>query len=465
MKKGFKIIIPVLLLMIISAVFGIILSDTVSAQERIYEGISVNGVNVGGMTKEEAKKVIEEKFNKEIKNKKINIYYENNKFVIDYKTLKAHYDVDKAVDEAFKYGKDGNIIEKTIKRYKLKNDNYDIKLQFVADTSVISKEIKTISKKINTDPIDAKITLTTSGFKVTPDKNGKKVDEKKLEDLIKASIKPTGGQENINVPVNIVEANIKAEMLSKIDTKISSFTTKFNLGDVNRSGNIKVASSYVNGAVVMPGEVFSMNKTLGPRSEAKGYKEAPVIINGTHVPGLAGGICQVTTTVYNAALLANFPILERRPHQLRVGYVPAGRDATISGDVIDMKFKNTNKYPIYIKSTVNGGSITVTIYGANEHPGQTVQITSEILEKIPAETEYVNDPTLVKGQTIVEEKPTDGMKSITYRKVYQNGKLVKSEIISKDYYKPGKGKVRVGTKEVSNSQDVQTNSQINNSTP
>lgn len=112
MKKGFKIIIPVLLLMIISAVFGIILSDTVSAQERIYEGISVNGVNVGGMTKEEAKKVIEEKFNKEIKNKKINIYYENNKFVIDYKTLKAHYDVDKAVDEAFKYGKDGNIIEK-----------------------------------------------------------------------------------------------------------------------------------------------------------------------------------------------------------------------------------------------------------------------------------------------------------------------------------------------------------------
>lgn len=254
-------------------------------------------------------------------------------------------------------------------------------------------------------------------------------------------------------------------MLSKINTKISSFTTKFNLGDVNRSGNIKIAASYVNGTVVMPGEVYSMNKTLGPRLESKGYKEAPIIINGTHVPGLAGGICQVTTTVYNAALLANFPILERRPHQLRVGYVPAGRDATISGDAIDMKFKNTNKFPIYIKASVNQGSITVTIYGAKENAGQSVEITSEVLEKIPATTEYVNDPTLPKGQTVVEEKPTDGMKSITYRKVYQNGKLIKTEIISKDYYKPGKGKVRVGTKVVSNSQEIQTNNEINNTTP
>lgn len=465
MKKGFKIIILILMLAIISATVGIILSDTASAQELIYDGISVNGVNVGGMTKEEAKKVLEEKFNKIIKNRKINIYHENNKFVIDYKMLKAHYDVDKAVDEAFEYGKEGNLLEKTIVRFKLKNDSHDIKLQFVADTSIVSKEVKNIAKKINFEPVNATITLTSSGFKVTPDKNGKKVNEKKLESLIKEAIKPIGGQEDINAPVDIVEAPVKAEMLSKINTKISSFTTKFNLGDVNRSGNIKIAASYVNGTVVMPGEVYSMNKTLGPRLESKGYKEAPIIINGTHVPGLAGGICQVTTTVYNAALLANFPILERRPHQLRVGYVPAGRDATISGDAIDMKFKNTNKFPIYIKASVNQGSITVTIYGAKENAGQSVEITSEVLEKIPATTEYVNDPTLPKGQTVVEEKPTDGMKSITYRKVYQNGKLIKTEIISKDYYKPGKGKVRVGTKVVSNSQEIQTNNEINNTTP
>lgn len=464
MKKGFKIIIPLLLLIIIFITFGIILGDTASAQDMIFEGISINGVNVGGMTKEEAKNILEEKFNKNLKNKKIYINYENNKFTIDYKQLKAHYDVDKAVDAAFDYGKEGNIFEKTILKYKLKNNNYDIKMQFVSDTSIVNKEIKKISQKINFDPINASIKLTSSGFKVTPDKNGKKVNEKKLEELIVSSIKPTDTQENINIPVDIVEAKIKADILNKIDTKISSFTTKFNLGDVNRSGNIRVAASFVNGTVVMPGEIYSMNKTLGPRLESKGYKEAPVIINGTHVPGLAGGICQVTTTVYNAALLANFQIVERRPHQLRVGYVPAGRDATISGDYIDMKFKNTNKYPIYIKANVSGGSITVTIYGAKENSGQTVEITSEIIEKTPADTEYINDPTLLAGQKVVEEKPIDGMKSITYRKVYQNGKLIKSEIISKDNYKVGKGKVRIGTKPVSNLHD-DTTTEVNNSTP
>ncbi|MCX7884884.1 MAG: VanW family protein [Caloramator sp.] len=464
MKKGFKIIIPLLLLMIIFVTFGIIFGDTASAQDVIYEGISINGVNVGGMSKEEAKNILEEKFNKHIKNKKIYMSYENYKFIISYKQLKAHYDVDKAVNEAFNYGKNGNLFEKTILRYKLKNNNYDIKMQFVSDTSIINNEIKKISKKINLNPVNATIELTSSGFKVTSDKNGKKVDEKRLKELIIPSIKPDESQENINIPVDLVKAKIKAEMLSRINTKISSFSTKFNLGDVNRSGNIKIAASFVDGTVVMPGELYSMNKTLGPRLESKGYKEAPVIINGTHVPGLAGGICQVTTTVYNAALLANFPIVERRPHQLRVGYVPAGRDATISGDYIDMKFKNTNKYPIYIKSGVSGGNITVTIYGADEHPGQTVEITSEIVKKIPANIEYIKDSTLTAGKKIVEEKPIDGIKSITYRKVYERGKLVKSEIISKDTYKAGKGKIRIGTKPASNVQ-VQTSTEVDNSTP
>lgn len=454
MKRRLKFAIPVLLLIAIFLSLGIIFGNTASAYGTIFEGIYVNGIHVGGMSKEEAKKLLEDKFNNELKNKKIIIQYEDNKFFIDYKTLKAHYDVDGAVNAAYEYGKEGNIFERTIRRLSLKNKNYEIKMEFVADTSVVNKEVKMIAQKINLQPVDAKIALVGGKFNITPDKNGKKVDEKKLEDLIKAAVKPGGTEENIEVPVIVVEAKIKADMLSKIDTKISSFSTAFKLSDVNRAGNIRIAASYVNGTIVMPGEIYSMNKTLGPRVASKGYKEAPVIINGTHVPGLAGGICQVTTTVYNAALLANFEIIQRRPHQLKVGYVPAGRDATISGDAIDMKFKNTNKYPIYIHAVVVGGNVKVTIYGANEHPGQTVQIVSEVYERIPADTEYINDPALEMGQKVVEEKPTEGMKSRTYRKVFQNGKIVKNELISKDYYKPGKGRVRVGAKPVSGMDEV-----------
>ncbi|WDU83785.1 VanW family protein [Caloramator sp. Dgby_cultured_2] len=168
-----------------------------------------------------------------------------------------------------------------------------------------------------------------------------------------------------------------------------------------------------------------MNKVLGPRVASKGYKEAPVIINGTLVPGLAGGICQVTTTVYNAALLANFDIIERRPHGLKVSYVPPGRDATISGTSIDFKFKNTSNAPIYIKAWVSNSYVNVIFYGANENPNIKIVIESEIIERIPTTTEYIKDPTLPEGQKIVEAKPIDGVKSVTYRKIYKDGILIK----------------------------------------
>jgi vancomycin resistance protein YoaR len=156
---------------------------------------------------------------------------------------------------------------------------------------------------------------------------------------------------------------------------------------VNRTENVKIAAAAVNGVIVLPGEVFSMNKALGPRVASKGYKEAPVIINGTVAPGLAGGICQVTTTVYNAALLYDLEIVERRQHGLAVSYVGAGRDATISGNAIDFKFRNNNKYPIYSSAIIGKSTLTINFYGTNEHPGRYVQIATEIYERIKPDTE------------------------------------------------------------------------------
>lgn len=458
MKKSYKIILPILLIAIILTGVGIVVKNTTAAENKIFEGVYINNVNVGGMDVNTASKLLEDKFNKNVKDKKIYISYEDKKYTIDYKKLKAHYDIDKAVNKAFSYGKSGNVIEKTLNRLKIKKSNYNINLEFTADTSIVSGYIKKISKDINEDPVDAKISYNGS-FNITPDVSGRKVNEEKLKGLIENAVNPEDKEEKVDVPVDVVAASVKGDMLSKIDTKLSTFSTKFSTADENRAGNIKIAAQTVNGTVVMPGAIYSMNKTLGPRVEKKGYKEAPVIINGTHVPGLAGGICQATTTVYNAALLANFDIVSRKPHQLKVGYVPAGRDATISGDAIDMKFKNTNKYPIYIQTIVTSGNIRVNIYGANEHPGQTVEITSEVYEKVPTTTQYINDPTLEVGKQVVDEKPTIGIKSRTYRKVYENGNLVKTEQISKDYYKPVKGKIRVGTKAA-----VETSSQTNTNT-
>jgi vancomycin resistance protein YoaR len=450
-KKGLKIILPLVILAAVFVPLGVILQETASVDNQIYQGVYINGLNVGGMTKEEAAKTLNETLNTKVENKKLNIKYEDKVFTIDYKSLKAHYDIDKAVNEALAYGKSGNIFVKSINRMKLKNGRHDIKLDFHADTSTVNADIKNIAKKINKEPVNAKIVIRGGAFSITPDVKGIKVNEAKLKELIDEAVKPYGDEETIEVPVEIVEAKIKADMLSKINSKLSSFSTAFKLSDVNRSGNIRIAAKALDGTIVLPGEIFSMNKTLGPRVASKGYKEAPVIINGELTPGLAGGICQVSSTLYNSVLLANLDIVERRPHGLKVGYVDAGRDATISGNAIDLKFKNTTNAPIYIQAVVSGATITVNLYGAKEGPTRVVKIISEIYERIEPKIEYIKDPTLPEGKKVVEVKPIQGIKSRTYRKVYENGKLVKTELISKDFYKPADGKIRIGTKNVGNS--------------
>lgn len=413
----------------------------------IEKGVSVNSTNVGGMSRSAAKEFLNKKYNEQFKNKKISMAYQNDKYSIDFKSLKAHYDIDTAVNEAFKYDKESNVFSNILTNIGIKKSNYNVDLKFMADTSIVDRVIKKVARKIDYDPVDASISYKNNMFSITKEESGLAVNKKELEKLIKESVNPDGDEREIQIPVEEVTAKIKAEDLSKIDTEIATFTTSFRTSDAARSGNIRIAATAVDGTVIMPGEIFSMNKEVGPRVASKGYKEAHVIINGVLTTGMAGGICQATTTIYNAALLANFPIISRRGHALRVAYVKPGMDATISGDYIDMRFKNTNKYPIFIHTIVGGGKITAKIYGANEHPGQYVVIDSHVLQTMdPPKPEYVFDPTLPKGEKVVDNKSSEGMKSETYRRVYQDGKLIKNELLSKDKYKAGRAKIRVGTK-------------------
>lgn len=458
MGKGVRILLVITLLavstLLVSA--GIVLYNTSSAKDHIFEGIYVNDVNIGKMSREEAAGVLEEKFNKPVSGKVITLSYEDSEYPLKYSDLNVHYDIDTILNNSFEYGKSGNIISNTISRLKLKRESVNMDMEYKYDNTVVDKVIKEISGKLYKAPKDARISFNGTSFKVTPHEQGLSVNETELRRLISEALVPESSIDNITIPVEVQNAKITGEMLSKIDTRLSSYTTSFKPSDVNRTENVRIATVQINGALILPGEVFSMNKTLGPRAISKGYKEAPVIINGTIVPGLAGGICQVTSTIYNAALLSNFEIVERRQHGVAVAYVPTGRDATISGDVIDFKFKNTNKYPVYVHTTMGKSTLTVSLYGANEHPGQNVQITSEVTERIQADIEYINDPSLSVGAKITEEKPITGLKSKTYKKVYKDGKLISTELLSQDYYKPVKGKIRVGTKPVSMEPDPPT---------
>ena len=451
-KKRTKMLYPMIIVLLVTVIaIMVMLIGSNSNIDKINKGVSINGIIVGGMTKGEAISLLDKKYKNKIEAKVIKMKYKERVFTINYKELKAHYDITTAVNKAYSFEKNGNILSRALVNLGLGAKDYNVKPRFLYNLKIVKSKTARISKKINMKPIDATISYNGGIFTIVPERSGLAVDVKKLQDLIESAVIPGNNEVTIDIPTVDVAAKTTEAMLSKIDTEISSYTTSFSTADKARSGNIRIATEAIDGTLVLPGEIFSMNKGVGPRIAAKGYQEAHVIVKGELTTGMAGGICQATTTVYNAALLADFQIVQRTGHGLKVGYVKAGRDATISGDYIDLKFKNTNKTPIFIHTNVNNGKVTVRIFGANEHPGQTVDIISTVLEKLsPQEPEYVKDPTMYIGTEKVESRAIQGIKSIAYRKVYKDGKLIKQELLSKDKYQAAREKILIGTKPLGN---------------
>ena len=198
---------------------------------------------------------------------------------------------------------------------------------------------------------------------------------------------------------------------------------------------MKIALSKLDGVVVMPGEVFSYNKTLGKRTEEQGYEYAN---------GFAGGICQVSSTLYDAVLYANLNIVERHNHMFQATYVEPGKDATVVYGSLDFKFENTRKYPIMIKTKSGGGLAEIKIFGIKEEVEYEVEIVTTVLSYTPYKTIYENDSRLAPGQERVSQYGLKGCESITYRITKLNGQEVTKEVLSRDSYDPLNKIVRRG---------------------
>lgn len=442
--------ISVIILAVLAAVLipmGIIFNNTISSQTKILKGVYIKNIDVGSLTVDEASKKVEDAYGNNITSNGIKFKYKDKNFNILYKDINGKFNINEAAKEAYSYGKSGNIIEKTLKIRELKKKKHDIDLKFSYDEKMVQNKIKDIAGKINISPVNANISFNGSNFSVSNDRTGLSVDESKLLQDVKSKVSQSAENVEVDVPVKETSASGTHDALAKVNTKIASFSTPIRINNADRTTNLSVACSILNGTVVMPGDTFSMNKTLGPRTEAKGYKNAPIFVNGKDADGLAGGICQVTTTVYNAALLANLPIVERHQHDLFVSYIEPGKDATISGDALDMKFKNDYNSPIYITASVGNNSVMVNFYSANERPNQRVEITTDIYQHVSASVQYVNDSSLSKGTQVVEQDGgTDGLKVRAYRKVYNGNSLVSTKMLSDDYFKPVNKIIRVGTK-------------------
>ncbi|MGE5543332.1 MAG: VanW family protein [Bacillota bacterium] len=253
---------------------------------------------------------------------------------------------------------------------------------------------------------------------------------------------------------NKITANLVADFESvsvnpadiKDLVELGSFTTYFDVNNINRSSNLRIAASALNGAVVPPGQEFSFNTAVGPREFSTGYKEAMVILQNEFKPGIGGGICQVSSTLYNAVLLANLPVVERHNHSVAVAYVPTGTDATVTYQAKDLRFRNDTASPICIRTNVQGGKLTVQIFGKRSGPAVKVKIERDVFGVTDFKEIRKGDPELPLGEEKVDHEGVKGYLVRTYRTVYEQGRLVKRELMSSDVYKPLDRLVFVGTK-------------------
>ena len=225
---------------------------------------------------------------------------------------------------------------------------------------------------------------------------------------------------------------------------ISEFSTKYDASNINRSGNLKIAADKINGRVLMPGEEFSFNEVVGKRTIEEGYRNAKIYENGQVVDGLAGGICQISSTLYNAVLLANLEVTERRNHSFTSTYVPAGRDATVVYGRSDLKFKNTRSYPIKLEANVANGIAKFKIHGIKEEVEYEIKILPVVTQSIPYQTIYNPDPALAPGQQVVTQYGHSGCRVTTYLEKRLGGVVVSKDAITHDTYNAMSTIVNVG---------------------
>ena len=197
---------------------------------------------------------------------------------------------------------------------------------------------------------------------------------------------------------------------------------------------MEIACQKINGKVVLVGDTFSYNQTLGPRTIAAGYKNGKIYEGGEIVDGIGGGICQISSTLYNTVLMSNLEIVERRNHQFVTSYLPAGRDATVVYGAIDFKFKNTRKFPVRISASAKNGIATVSMFGFKEENEYTFSFNTKTIASIPFTTKYEEDATLEAGTEKIKKKGVNGLKTETYITKMLNGKVVSSTLLSKDTY-------------------------------
>jgi len=410
--------------------------DTYKNRTKILPGVSAFGVELEGLKKEEAREILQPIASKVIDSPRILVFEDREIKFIPHTELDAFIDLNQVVEETYTIARTGNIFKRIKNRIVVWRKGYEVPFQVESNSQKFEDFQNKIGSLINRMPRDAYV----EGNRIIESRTGIKLDLEKYKEEITESLISLDEEKYISdLPVIIVDAKITTQNILTelaISGELGTYSTSIENKEENTIYNIKLASEVINGILVKPQEIFSFNKYVGPAEKADGYKESTIIANGVFANGYGGGICQVSSTLYNAALLANLPIVERYNHTVYgevTKYVPLGQDAAIFYGFKDLRFKNNSDHTIVIFSKVFKDILQVNIFGGNEDKAE-VEIISKDKKVINYQIIREKDSKVEAGQKIVVQEGVPGYQIKTYRIVRKDGEE-KVEFLAEDTYK------------------------------
>jgi len=414
---------------------------------KVYPGVTMMGVDLSGLTKEEAKIKIETEVLEKLKGMSIDVLVKEKTFKLSYSNLNLTLGVDSILEEAMSTGKN---LEFEAKVERISSGVVeDLAVNFTPDQAKIVEFVNGIAKEVNQEAKDATVKKEGSAFIVSDHADGLVLDEAKLIADISGVVSNINGEKSLTADIVVSHPKVTSESLQKINGELASYTTYYGTSAAGRKYNVGLAASRINGDVIMPGETYSFLGGVGTVSLATGYKEAGIYVGNKVESGVGGGLCQVSSTLYQAALHSNVGIASRRNHSMAVSYLDPGMDAVVFAPSLDLKLTNNYSSPVYIYAYGAEGKLTVAFYGNKaDMGGKTYKVYSETLAVIQPTVITKQDSTLFVGTQEIEQKPVIGYKSKTYRQTIQNGTVISTEVISEDSYKKVDKIIKVGTNPV-----------------
>lgn len=409
-------------------------------REVIHPGVEVESTRLGGMTVSEAKALLQEVYGEQKGELTLTAGEESITRPIAF--FGQSYDVERLAQNAYALGRDKGFGEnfKEILIALLGGKDLDVPIK--TDRHQLLEGIQSLADFYYRPAENASLSYDGETVHISEDVPGRYLD---MEELKASLLHRNADETEIPLPLYTTDAPIQKAAFAKVNALIGSFTTNYASSESGRKHNVALGAEKISGHLLEPGESASFNEWVGEISKATGFRDAGVILNGEFDRGVGGGICQVSTTLYNALVRADVSIVERHNHSRPVHYVKKGIDAAVIRGYKDLKFQNDLAAPIYIQGLTDGSDITFQIFGDGTGRDTTTQLEPVRLGVTEPKTIRIATSSLPEGEVEVESSGNSGYSYATYRVVKRGEEVISRELMNHSYYVAKDRVVRVGT--------------------